>query len=140
MAPRRPAQTRPASTTQARAYLSKAREFLRASTDSLELGNTTAASGNAAHAGIGAAAAIAAARAGAVWRGEHSKAPSYLEKAAGADGRQAARHLRRLLPLKSQAEDDPDPVPYAEAAGAVEAARRIVAIAKQVIGSISLDE
>jgi HEPN domain-containing protein len=137
MAPRRQAQTRPASTADARAYFSKAREFLRASTDSLELGNHIAATGNAVHAAIGAADTITAARAGAVWKGEHSQAPAYLEKAAGVDGRQAARHLRRLLPLKSQAEYDPNPIPHADAAAAVEAARRIVAIAEQVLRSIS---
>jgi hypothetical protein len=38
-------QTRPASTAEARAYLDKAREFLRAAEDSLELGNRMAAAG-----------------------------------------------------------------------------------------------
>lgn len=97
------AQTRPAGLGEAGAYLSKAREFLRAAEDSLELGNNTAAVGNAVHAGILGADAIAAARSRAVWRGEHAQAASHLE-AAGEDGKQAARHLRRLLPLKTRAE------------------------------------
>jgi hypothetical protein len=44
-------QTRPASAADARAYLDKAREFLRAAEDSRELGNRVAAAGNAVHAG-----------------------------------------------------------------------------------------
>ncbi len=110
MTPRRQAQSRPASPADARAYLSKAREFLRAASDSdsLELGNLIAATGNAVHAGIGAADAIA-----------------------------AARHLRRLLPLKKLAEYDRNPVSPTEASGTVEAARRMVAIAQNVVGSLT---
>jgi hypothetical protein len=95
--PRSRAQTRSAGLSEASAYLSKAREFLRAAEDSLQLGSNAAAVGNAVHAGILAADAIAAVRSRAVWRGEHAHAASYLE-AAGEDGKQAARHLRRLLP------------------------------------------
>jgi hypothetical protein len=74
-------------------------------------------------------------QAGAVWKGEHTQGAGYLEKAGGVNGRQAARHLRRLLPLKSKAEYDPDPIAPADAAAAVEAARRIVAIAEKFVGS-----
>ncbi len=133
MAARRGARTRPASPAQAVAYLSRAREFLRASTDSLELGNLIAATGNAVHAGIAASDAITARRAGSVWKGEHSQAARYLETAAGGVGQEAARHLRRLLPLKTRAEYDPDPVPPAEARAAVQAAERILAIAERVV-------
>jgi hypothetical protein len=129
------AQTRPAAVADAQRYLEKAREYLVASTTSLEVGNHIAATGNAVHAGIAAADAIAVREARAVWRGEHTQAASYLEKHAGDDGRQAARHLGRLLPLKSTAEYDPNPIAPAKAAAAVEAARRIVAIAEQVVGA-----
>lgn len=61
---------RGAGAVEAQGYLDKAREFLRAAGDSLELGNYTAAVGNAVHAGIAAADAISAARARTVWRGE----------------------------------------------------------------------
>jgi hypothetical protein len=132
-AARRGAQTRPASRSDATAYLSKAREFLRASRDSHELGNLIAAAGNAVHAGIAAADAIAASRAGSVWKGEHSQSPGHLEAVAGLEGRDAARQLRRLLPLKNRAEYDPDPVAPAEARSAVQAAERIVAIAERVL-------
>jgi hypothetical protein len=83
------AQTRPAGPEEAAAFLAKAEEFLRAAQDSLELGNNTAAVGNAVHAGILAADAIAATRSRAVWRGEHAQALAHLE-AAGEDGKQAA--------------------------------------------------
>jgi hypothetical protein len=52
---RRQSQTRSATPADARAYLDKAQEFLRAAEDSLGLGNRVAAAGNAIHAGIGAA-------------------------------------------------------------------------------------
>ena len=132
---RRRAETRLASPAEARFHLAKAKEFVRAATDSLDLGNHIAATGNAVHAGIAAADAICAMKAGAVWKGEHSQAAAHLEASGEAEGRQAARHLRRLLPLKSKAEYEPVPVPPAEAAGAVEAARRIVAIAEQAVRS-----
>ena len=131
---RRGSQTRAASSADALGYLAKAKEFLRAAGDSLELGNNTAATGNATHAGINAADAIAALRAGAVWRGEHDQAATYLERT-GNDGRQAARHLRRLLPLKSRAEYDPGPIGRADARTAVTAAERLVAIAERVVAT-----
>jgi hypothetical protein len=134
IAARRGADVRPVRVADAGAFLSKAREFLRAAADSYELGNLIAATGNAVHAGIAAADAIAARRAGSVWKGEHTQAAGHLERSAGAEGREAGRHLRRLLPLKNRAEYDPDPVPADEARSAVQAADRIVAIATRVIG------
>ena len=130
----RQTQTRPASA--ARAYLDKAREFLRAAEDSLGLGNRVAAAGNAVHAGIGAADAITAARAAVVWKGEHSQAPAHLEKVGGEEGRKAAPHLRRLLPLKNRAEYDPDPIAAPEAKAAVTAAGRMVRIAEQAVRQV----
>jgi hypothetical protein len=128
------AQTQPAGPKEAASFLAKAEEFLRAAQDSLELGNNTAAVGNSVHAGILAADAIAAARSRAVWRGEHAQAPAHLE-AAGEDGRQAARHLRRLLPLKNRAEYDPAPIRAIDATAAVGAATRMVAIARETLKS-----
>ena len=71
MAPQSWGRTQPASAADADAYLAKASEFLRAAQDALQLGNHTAATGNAVHAGIAAADAIAAARSGSIWRGPH---------------------------------------------------------------------
>ncbi|MHB1930329.1 MAG: hypothetical protein ACYDEN_09260 [Acidimicrobiales bacterium] len=98
-------QAQRAGPDEARAYLAKAHEFLHAARSSLELSNHTAAVGNAVHAGI-AGDALSAARTGTVWRGEHARAAGHLEDA-GDEGRQAARHLRRLLPMKTRAEYEP---------------------------------
>jgi hypothetical protein len=127
------AKTRPASAADARAYLEKAREYLRAATTSLDFANHAAATVNAVHAGISAADSIAATEARQVWRGEHGQAPTYLERNVKPHGTATARQLKRLLPLKGTAEYDPDPIPPAKAAAAVEAARRLVAIAEQVV-------
>ncbi|HVC69801.1 MAG TPA: hypothetical protein VNC61_06000 [Acidimicrobiales bacterium] len=134
MTPSRQAKTRKASPGVAEAHLSKAREYLRAATDSLALDNRVAATGNAVHAGIAAADAIAAALVGSVWAGEHSQAPAHLEKA-GADGRQAATQLRRLLPLKTKAEYDPAPISAGDARAALKAAERMVAIAERIVAA-----
>lgn len=92
--------------------------------------------GNAVHAGIAAADAVSAARAGVVWTGEHGQAASHLEKVGGPDGRQAARQLRRLLPLKNRAEYEPTPTSAGEARDVHKAAERIVAIAERVVASL----
>lgn len=133
MAPRR-ATTRPASPADARAFLAKAEEFLQAAADSLGHGNFVATAGNAVHAGIAAADAISAARAGVVWTGEHGQAAGHVEKVGGADGRQAGRQLRQLLPLKNRAEHDPAPTSETEARSAHRAAERVVAVARRVVG------
>lgn len=47
----------------------------------------------------------------------------------------AARHLRRLLPLKSRAEYDANPMRASDAKAAVKAAERIVAVAVQALAT-----
>jgi hypothetical protein len=133
MPSRRQPGARAATPAEGRAYLAESEEFLQAAVSSRVLGNNVAAVGNAVHAGIAAADAIAGANGGAVWRGEHGEAPAHLETAGGSEGRQAARHLRRLLPLKNRAEYDPGPVSAVQAGTAVRAAERLVAIARQVV-------
>jgi hypothetical protein len=132
MTPRRQAATRAATRADAVAFLAKSREFLRAAQDSLSLEHQVAATGNAVHAGIAAADAIAAARLGSVWVGEHTQAAGHLEQA-GTDGGKAAALLRRLVPLKNRAEYDPRPVPVSEAKSAVKAVERLLAIAERVV-------
>ena len=132
--PRRRAQAVPAGLSDARVFLDKAREFLRAAQDSLELSNNTAAVGNAVHAGILAADAISAVRTRTVWRGEHAQAAGHLETA-GEDGKLAARHLRRLLPMKTRAEYEPTPIRPADARAAVRAADRLVALATAALSA-----
>ncbi len=128
-------QARTSAAAEAQAYLDKAQEFLRAAHDSLGLGNNTAAVGNAVHSGIAAADTISAARAGAVWRGEHTQAVKHLESTGG-EGKAAARHLRRLLPLKTRAEYEPTPMRQTEAKTAVQAAERIVDQAVAAVASV----
>lgn len=79
---------------------------------------------------------MAAALIRSVWRGEHSQAPSHL-LSAGAPGRGASNHLRRLVALKTGAEYDPAPVSAKTAESAVRAAERLVAIADQVLATTS---
>jgi hypothetical protein len=117
------------------AYVVKAAEFLRAAQDSLQLGNRTAATGNAVHAGIAASDAIAAALVGSVSQGDHADAPGHLDSIGG-DARVAARQLRQLLPLKSLAEYDPRPMSVTEARRAVTAAERLVALAERVVSRV----
>ena len=118
----------PVNAGEGRAYLDKANEFLHAARESLTAGNHSAAVGNAVHAGILTADAICAVRLQTVWRGEHSQAVTHLELA-GTDGKQAARHLKRLIPLKNRAEYDPAPLRSSDAASAVKAAERMFEIA-----------
>jgi hypothetical protein len=124
------------SAVQSRAYLAKAVEFLDAARDSLEGGRTIAATSLAVHAGINSADAITVARMGQRATGPgHDQAVQLLGQA-GPEGKKAAASLRRLLPLKTRAEYDPDDVPKATAARAVSWAEKAVAIARQVVESV----
>jgi hypothetical protein len=133
VSPRSRAQTRPATADDARAYLAKAREYLQSAEDAHARDHYVAAAGTAVLAGIAAADAVAGVRSGSVWMGEHGQAAAYLEGAAGTDGAAAARQLRRLMPLKNRTEYDPAQLSETESAGAVEAARRIVAVAERAV-------
>jgi HEPN domain-containing protein len=132
MTPRRQASVRPAQPGESRQYLSKAEEYLHAATTSKEAGNYTATVGNSVHTAIAAANAISVVTSGNVWRGEHSQAADHLDTC-GEAGRRAARHLRSVLPLKSRAEYDPDPVSAGQASKAIQAAERILRIATEVV-------
>ena len=126
--------TRVVLPNEARAYHAVAVEFLHAARESLGASNYHAAVSNAVHAGIAAANAIAAILTGAIWRGAHDQAARYLEQA-GTEGRQGSSHLRRLLPLKNQAEYDPAPMPKGKAEGALRAAERLITIAGKLIAT-----
>jgi hypothetical protein len=128
---RRRVTTRATTRVDAVAYLAKAKEFLRAAQDSFELGNYVAAASNAVHAGIASCDAISSFRIGSVWVGEHGAAAAHVQ-AAGAEGRQAAGQIRRLMPLKHRAEYDPRPLSVTEARAAVRSAERLVVMADRV--------
>ena len=110
------------------AYLAKAHEYLEAAEDALERGNFVAAAGNAVHATIAAADAASSLRLGSRWKSDHPGAADHVA-AAGIEGEQCAKSLRRVLPLKHQAEYDPVPMAPAKARGAVRAAAQAVAAA-----------
>jgi hypothetical protein len=124
--------TRRSSRADAKGYLGKAVEYLEAAKMSLDRSNNTAAAGNSVHAGIAAADAIAAARLGSVWKGEHDRAPAHVREA-GEEGKQASRALERLLVHKNRAEYDPTPVSGSDARKAVERANELVRLAGVVL-------
>lgn len=126
-------RTRPVTRQQARSYLGKAEEFLLAARQSLVAGHALAATSLAVHAAISAGDAISGARTGQRAAGtEHAQAAVLLGQA-GREGRDAARLLARVMPLKNRAEYEPQDVPKATATRAVEQADRIVQIARQVV-------
>lgn len=125
-------RTRPVTASQVRAYASKAEEFLGAAVAEIDAGRTIAATSLAIHAGINAADALTGARLGRrAAANNHDEALDLLRQA-GPDGTAMAKDLVRLLPMKTKTEYEPDDVPIAVAAKAVERARRCVAIAVRV--------
>ena len=66
----------------------------------------------------------------------HDQVVSLLATA-GADGNAVAKDLRRLLPLKTQAEYEPEGVSHGIAAKAVERAQRCVTIARAVAAGLN---
>ncbi len=125
----RSARTRPVSAAQVHAYSRKAQEFAAAAASELEAGRHIAATSLAIHAAINAADAVCGARVGQRAAGEgHDQAVSLLATA-GPDGNAVAKDLRRLLPLKTQAEYEPEDIAHGVAAKAVERAQRCAAIA-----------
>jgi hypothetical protein len=113
------------------AFLAKAREFLDAADDAIERENFTAAVGNAVHATVAASDAVASVRLKARWKGEHAGAAGHVS-AAGVEGDTCAKCLRRVLPLKNQAEYDPAPVAPSKAVAAVRTAHTAVEAAERV--------
>lgn len=130
--PKQP-RTRTVSTSQVRAYLARAEEYLAAATDELEAGRAIAATSLAIHAAINAADAVTGARMGHRAAGhDHDHARSLLQEA-GKDGAEVEKHLARLLPLKTKTEYEPDEVPLSEAKRAVERATRCVTTARRAV-------
>ena len=119
--------------TDVRAYAAKAEEYLEAAEDALESGRYNAATSAAIHAGINAADAITGALRGMRSSdADHSRAVDLLG-ASGKDGKDASKHLARLIPLKTKAEYDPGNVPRSKAETAVKSASRMVEIARRLI-------
>ncbi len=128
----RTTRTKTVTAAQVRQYVAKAEEFLALAEECLAAERYIAATGNAVHAGINAGDAMAGARTRQRPASrDHGHAIDLLQKAGG-DGVEVARHLARLLPLKSRAEYEPDGVPRSVAAKAVDSASRAVAVARRV--------
>lgn len=125
-------RTRAVSAAQVRAYAAKAEEFAEAAASDLEAGRNIAATSLAIHAGINSADAVCGARLGKrAVGGDHDQVLALLRQA-GPDGSEVERELRRLLPLKTKAEYEPDDIVPSAATKAVERAQRCAAVARRV--------
>jgi hypothetical protein len=124
------------SAAQVRAYAGKAAEYAQAAATELEAGRNIAATSLAIHAGINASDAVCGARLGARAAGDDHDHVLVLLRQAGSDGAAVEKELRRLLPLKTKAEYDPDDVASGVATKAVERAQRCVTVALSVAAGV----
>ena len=127
-----PTRTRPVSAVQMRGYTNKAQEYAEAAASELESERYIAATSLAIHAGINAGDAVCGARLGHRAAGEDHDQVLMLLQQAGPDGAKIVKDLRRLLPLKTKTEYEPDDVSPGVARKAVERAQRCVAVARAV--------
>ena len=95
-----------------------------------------AAAGTAIDAGINAADAVPGVNLGRRWKGPHEQAAQFVA-GAGIDGREVAKYLRRLLPLKTQSHYRSAPITRSKADACVDAARRAVVVADRATSRIS---
>jgi hypothetical protein len=126
-------RTRPVTGAQVRSYAAKAEDYLAAAKSELAEGRSIAATSLAIHAAINAADVVTGIRLGRRATGQgHEEVLSLLGEA-GPDGAEVARGFARLLPLKTKAECEPEEVPKATAAKAVERAEDCVGIARRLV-------
>ena len=130
-------RTRAVTASQARRYLAKAEEYAEAASSELDAQRGFAATSLAIHAAINAADAVCGVRLGERAAGPDHDQVLTLLKTAGKDGAEVAKDLRRLLPLKTKAEYDPDDIPLSTASRAVDRAQRCVAVARRVVASLT---
>ncbi len=133
----KPLRTRVVSSAHVRSYVGKAEEYADAASDEVGAGRYIAATSLAIHAAINAADAVCGARLGHRAAGEDHDQVLVLLRQAGPDGATLERELRRLLPLKTRAEYEPDDVAPSVATKAVERARRCVALARIVAAGLN---
>lgn len=129
-------RTKKVSATQVRSYAGKAQEYVDAAASEIEAERFIAATSLAVHAGINASDAVCGARLGERAAGDSHDQVLALLRTAGKDGIAIEKELRRLLPLKTQAEYEPDDVAAGVATKAVERAQRCVAIAQAVAATV----
>lgn len=131
-----PGRTKQVSAAQVRSYAAKAEEFAEAAASDLAAGRNIAATSLAIHAGINSADAVCGARLGKRTAGEDHHQVLILLRQAGSDGAEVERDLRRLLPLKTKTEYDPDEIAPSVAVKAVERAQRCAAVARRVASTV----
>jgi len=125
-------RTKKVLAAQVRAYAGKAQEYADAAASELEAERFIAATSLAVHAGINASDAVCGARLGERAAGDSHDQVLALLKTAGKDGIAVEKELRRLLPLKTKAEYEPDDVAAGVATKAVERAQKCISIAQTV--------
>ncbi|MBM3696618.1 MAG: DNA-binding protein [Actinobacteria bacterium] len=103
--------------------------------DELAAGRPVAATSLAIHAAINAADAVCGARLARRAAGDSHVEVLSLLRESGVDGAEVARHLARLLSLKTRAEYEPDDISPATASRAVARARQCVAVARRLAGA-----
>jgi hypothetical protein len=128
----KPMRTRPVTKAQVRANANKAQEYGEAASSEIDSERYIAATSLAIHAAINAADAVCGARLGKRAAGEDHDQVLTLLKQAGPDGSAVEKELRRLLPLKTKAEYEPDDIAAGVARKAVERSQRRVAVARAV--------
>ncbi|TVR20852.1 MAG: HEPN domain-containing protein [Ilumatobacter sp.] len=128
----KPIRTKPVSGAQVRACAGRAEEYADAAASEIGAGRYIAATSLAIHAGINAADAVCGARLGERAAGEDHDHVLTLLRQAGPDGTKVEKDLRRLLPLKTRAEYEPDDIAPGVATKALERAQRCVAVARTV--------
>ncbi len=121
---------------QVRSYAAKAEEFAEAAASDLAAGRNIAATSLAIHAGINSTDAVCGARLGKRAAGDDHDQVLVLVRQAGPDGAEVERELRRLLPLKTKAEYDPDDIAPSVATKAIERAQRCAAVARRVASTV----
>lgn len=132
----RPRRTKPVTAGQVRSYAAKTEEFAEAAASDLAAGRNIAATSLAIHAGINSADAVCGARLGKRAAGDDHDQVLVLLHQAGPDGAEVERELRRLLPLKTKAEYDPDDIAPSVATKAIERAQRCAAVARRVASTV----
>jgi hypothetical protein len=115
--------------------VSRAEEYLSAASSEVDAGRAIAATNVAIHAGINAADAVTGMRMGQRAAGQDHDEALVLLRTAGPDGTAVATELARLLPMKNRAEYEPDDIPKSDASKAVERARKIVEVARRLLGA-----
>jgi hypothetical protein len=115
------------TSAEAVAHHGQAEEYLRSAEAALLRGDHNAASGHAVDAAINAGDAVAGASIGQRWKGAHDQASAFVASS-GMQGKEVARELRRLIPLKNKAHYEAAGISSSTAVSAVAAARRAVRV------------